>query len=132
MVENKDGNSVIRCEVQVVPHVTQLDEFSTHLEYGFHINFGGHLPKAIVLAFIIPDMTRVISMLQADLGYSTNLSDLNKKDGKLLGELFTNQIKFARKKGGCKKNAALGKAGVDEFLYLSAAMVSLPYLATRG
>lgn len=50
---------------------------------------------------------------------------LTKTDGKLLGEVFVNQVKAARKKGGWKKQAELGKKGVDKFLYISAAMREL-------
>ena len=39
-----------------------------------------------------------------------------------MGEVLVNQIKTARKRGGWKKHAELGKVGVDEFLYISDAM----------
>ncbi|GMH81317.1 hypothetical protein TL16_g08891 [Triparma laevis f. inornata] len=53
---------------------------------------------------------------------AVTLEDLTKEDGQLLGEIFVNQIKRARKRGGWKKRAELGMVGVDEFCYSSVAM----------
>ena len=122
-VEDKDGDSVIRGSSQYVYLVTQLDDGTVETKMGFHINFGGNLPNAIGNGFIIPNFDRIDSHAQAYFGYS--IVDLKKNDGKLLGELLVNQIKSARKKGGWKKRAELGKVGVDEFLYCSVAMRNL-------
>ncbi|GMI00639.1 hypothetical protein TrST_g8799 [Triparma strigata] len=123
LVENKDGDSVIRGSFHAVYHVTQLDDGHVETKLGFHINFGGNLPRVIVNGFIVPNFDRVVSHHQAFFGYS--ILEPAKDDGKLLGELFVNQIKSARKRGGWKKRAELGKVGVDEFLYCSVAMREL-------
>lgn len=75
--------------------------------------------------FIIPNFDHVLSQATAYFACSLGLEDLSVSDGKLLGEIFINQIKAARKWGGWKKRAALGKVGVDEFLYTSMAMRKL-------
>ena len=116
---------MIRGSFQVAMLVTQLDDRTTEVEWGVHINFGGHLPKAMVNNFLFPSINRVLYHHQAYFAYSIDLSDLNKKDGKLLGEIFVYQIKAARKRGGWKKRAELGKTGVNEFLYISVAMRKL-------
>ena len=67
---------------------------------GYHMQFGGNLPKAIVNGFIIPDMNRISSHYTAYFACSINLDALLEKDGPLLGEILVNQIKRARKKGG--------------------------------
>ena len=103
--------------------MTQFDDGHVETKLGFHINFGGNLPKAIVNGFIIPNFDRVFSHCQAYFGNS--ILYLTKADGKLLGELLVNQVKTARKRGGWKKRADLGKVGVDEFLYCSVAMREL-------
>ena len=103
--------------------MTQLDDGTVEVKFGLHINFGGNLPKAIVNRVIIPNFGRVVSHAQAYFGYS--ILDLTKADGKLFGELLVNQVKSARKRGGWKKRADLGKVGVDEFLYCSLAMREL-------
>ena len=41
-------------------------------------------------------------------------SDLSLEDGQLLGEVLVNQVKRAKKKGGWRKSAELGKVGVDQ------------------
>lgn len=64
--------------------------------------------------FIMPSTNRALNHHQAFFAYSINLANLSKDDGKLLGEFFVNQIKQARKKGGWKKHAELGKVGVDD------------------
>ena len=122
-VEDKDGDSVIRGSSQYVYLVTQLDDGTVETKMGFHINFGGNLPSAIVNGFVIPNFDRIVSHIQAYFGYS--ILNLTKADGELLGELLVNQIKTARKRGGWKKRAELGKVGVDEFLYCSVAMREL-------
>ncbi|GMH78487.1 hypothetical protein TrST_g4778 [Triparma strigata] len=124
-VENKDGKAVIRGSLQLAMLVTQLDDKTTELQWGTHLNFGGNLPTAVINGFIIPNFNRANSHHQAFFAYSIRLQDLTKKDGKLLGEVLINQIKAARKKGGWKKRAELGKVGIDEFLYISAAMREL-------
>lgn len=115
----------IRATQHAIFHVTQLDNGSTELQFCFHFNFGGHLPKAIVNSFIMPTYDRVLSHYQAYFAYSISSKKLTKTDGKLLGEVFVNQIKKAREKGGWKKRGELGKVGVDQFLYISAAMMEL-------
>ena len=124
-VENKDGDAVIRGSFHSFYKVTQLDNGLTDVELGNHFNFGGKLPKAIVNGFIIPNANRAVSHQQCYFMNSIHLEDLMKEDGKLLGEIIVNQIKTARKKGGWKKRAELGKIGVDEFLYISVAMREL-------
>ncbi|GMH47422.1 hypothetical protein TrVE_jg4853 [Triparma verrucosa] len=124
-VEDKDGKSVIRASFHAVYCLTQLDDGTTDVQMGFHINFGGHLPKAIVNGFIIPSTDRVISKHLVYFANSLTLDNLKEADGKLLGEILVNQIKKARTRGGWKKRADLGKVGVDEFLYISAAMRQL-------
>ena len=122
-VEVKDGNSVIRASFHAVYHLTQLDDGTVETKMGLHINFGGNLPKTIVNAVILPNFDRIESHFQAYFGCS--IVDPTKADGKLLGELLVNQIKSARKRGGWRKRAELGKIGVDEFLYCSVAMRKL-------
>ncbi|GMH67149.1 hypothetical protein TrST_g14100 [Triparma strigata] len=124
-VENKDGKAVIRASLQIAALVTQLDDETTEVQWGSHVNFGGKLPSAVINGFIIPNSNRVLSHHQAYFANSILLQDLKKTDGKLLGEVLINQIKAARKKGGWKKRAELGKVGIDEFLYISAAMREL-------
>ncbi|GMH96532.1 hypothetical protein TrVE_jg14448 [Triparma verrucosa] len=124
-VENKDGKAVIRASTQSAILVTQLDDDATELQWSSHINFGGKLPSAVINGFIIPNTNRLLSHHQAYFVYSIPLQDLKKTDGKLLGEVLINQIKKARKKGGWKKRVELGKVGIDEFLYISAAMREL-------
>ncbi|GMH92472.1 hypothetical protein TrST_g1906 [Triparma strigata] len=125
LVENKDGKEVIRATFQAVYLVTQLDARTTKVELGLHINFGGHLPRFIVNSFIVPSFNRIVSHTQAFFALSLSLNSLTKSDGKVLGEVFVNQIKAARKRGGWKKRADLSKLGVDEFLYISVAMRKL-------
>ena len=131
-VENKDGKAVIRATFQNTFLITQLDDGTSEIEYGVHINFGGYLPRTIVNGFIIPNFNRILSHYQAYFTNPLELEDLTAKDGKLLGEILINQIKTARKSGGWKKRADLGKVGVDEFLYCSVAMrrllVRFPWL----
>ncbi|GMH51051.1 hypothetical protein TrST_g8578 [Triparma strigata] len=124
-VENKEGDAVIRGSFHSVYKVTQIDRGFVEVEIGTHINFGGKLPKAIVNGFIIPNANRAVSHQQCYFANSIHLEDLTKEDGKLLGEILVNQIKTARKRGGWKKRAELGKIGVDEFLYISVAMREL-------
>ncbi|GMI02694.1 hypothetical protein TrVE_jg6932 [Triparma verrucosa] len=124
-VENKDGNAVIRASFQLAMLVTHLDDETTELQWVAHVNFAGKLPSTVINGFIIPNFNRVLSHHQAFFAYSILLQDLTKKDGKLLGEILINQIKKARKTGGWKKHADLGKVGIDEFLYISAAMREL-------
>ena len=124
-VENKDGDAVIRGSFHGVYKVTQLDNGLTDVELGLHINFGGKLPRFVVNSGIIPNCNRAVSHQQCYFANSIHLEDLTKEDGKLLGEIFVNQIKTARKRGGWKKRAELGKVGVDEFLYISVAMREL-------
>ncbi|GMI04580.1 hypothetical protein TrVE_jg9907 [Triparma verrucosa] len=124
LVENKDGKSVIRGSFHYVFQVTQLDDRTTEINWGFHINFGGKLPKVVVNSVIIPNFNRALSHHQVYFANSIDLANLSKSDGKLLGEVLVNQIKTARKRGGWKKHAELGKVGVDEFLYISDAMRS--------
>eukprot|EP00519_Triparma_laevis_P003739 CAMPEP_0182519596 /NCGR_PEP_ID=MMETSP1321-20130603/45181_1 /TAXON_ID=91990 /ORGANISM="Bolidomonas sp., Strain RCC1657" /LENGTH=426 /DNA_ID=CAMNT_0024727579 /DNA_START=233 /DNA_END=1508 /DNA_ORIENTATION=- len=124
-VENKDGKAVIRASLQVAMLVTQLDDKTTEFQYSSHLNFGGSLPRAVINGFIIPSFNLANSNHQAFFAYSIHVQDLTKTDGKLLGEVLVNQIKAARKRGGWKKRTELGKVGVDEFLYLSAAMREL-------
>ena len=69
-VENKDGDSVIRCTTQFVYHLTQLDDGIVETRFGFHMNFGGNLPKAVINGFIIPNFDRIVSHAQAYFGYS--------------------------------------------------------------
>ena len=90
-VEDKDGDSVIRCSIQFIYHFTQLDDGTVETKMGLHINFGGNLPKAIVNGVVLPNFDQVISHTQAYFGCS--ILDLKKTDGKLLGELLINQIK---------------------------------------
>ncbi|GMI13858.1 hypothetical protein TrVE_jg10921 [Triparma verrucosa] len=125
-VENKDGKAVIRASLQLAMLVTQLDDETTELQWGLHLNFGGKLPIAVVNGFLVPNFLRILSHHQAFFAYSIHLQDLTKTDGKLLGEVLINQVKAARKKGGWKKRAELGKVGIDEFLYISAAMLHTP------
>ncbi|GMH64861.1 hypothetical protein TL16_g04058 [Triparma laevis f. inornata] len=124
-VENKDGDSVIRGSFQAVYYVTQLDDGTVEVNMGCHLNFGGHLPKAVVKGFMIPDNNRVVSHHTVYFANSIALDALEEKDGKLLGEILVNQIKASRKNGGWKKRADLGKVGVDQFLYISVAMRKL-------
>ncbi|GMH86654.1 hypothetical protein TrST_g13924 [Triparma strigata] len=124
-VENKDGDAVIRSSFHSIYKVTQVDSGFVDVEIGTHFNFGGKLPKVVVNGFIIPSGNRAVSHQQCYFMNSIHLEDLMKEDGKLLGEIFVNQIKTARKKGGWKKRAELGKVGVDEFLYISVAMREL-------
>ncbi|GMH93467.1 hypothetical protein TrST_g8394 [Triparma strigata] len=124
-VENKDGKAVIRASLQIAALVTQLDDGTTEVQWGSHIIFGGNLPSTVINGFVIPNTNRVLSHHQAYFANSILLQDLKKTDGKLLGEVLINQIKAARKRGGWKKRAELGKVGIDEFLYISAAMREL-------
>ncbi|GMH90820.1 hypothetical protein TrST_g3882 [Triparma strigata] len=124
-VENKDDKDFIRGSFHGAYKFTQLDDGSTEVELGKHLNFGGHLPRVIVHGFVIPNFDRMISNHQVYFLNSLPLVDLTKDDGKMLGEIFVNQIKKARKRGGWKKRAELTKIGVDEFLYCSVAMREL-------
>ncbi|GMH71579.1 hypothetical protein TL16_g05691 [Triparma laevis f. inornata] len=90
-----------------------------------HLNFGGRLPRVLVNNFIIPDFNRTISHSQVYFANLIDLANLSKDDGKLLEEILVNQVKTARKKGGWKKRAELGKIGVDQFLVFSVAMREL-------
>lgn len=113
---------MIRGSNHIVYHVTQLVDGTTEVKFGLHMNFGGQLPKAIVNRFMIPNLDRIASHTQAFFACAITLANLTKNDDKLLGEVLANQIKAARKRGGWKKRADLGKVGVDEFLYVSIAM----------
>jgi len=124
-VEDSDGEKVIRGSMQVVYQITQLEDGLSEVQYGFHVNFGGNLPKVAVYGYIIPNANRSTSHHQVYFANSLTLEDLSKKDGKLLGEILVNQMKRARKRGGWKKYVDLGKIGVDEFLYCSLAMREL-------
>ncbi|GMH53825.1 hypothetical protein TL16_g01538 [Triparma laevis f. inornata] len=114
--------------------MTQLDDGTTEVEMGYHLNFGGQLPKALVNGFILPDVNRGLSHNMAYCACALDLGDLTKEDGKLLGEILVHQIKAARKRGGWKKRGEIGKVGVNEFLYTSIAMRELvplhPWLRT--
>ena len=79
----------------------------------------------VVNGFLVPTFDRVLSHHQAFFTNSISLDEVTKEDGRLLGELLVHQIKAARKRGGWKKYAELGKVGVDEFLYISVAMREL-------
>ncbi|GMH88099.1 hypothetical protein TL16_g11056 [Triparma laevis f. inornata] len=125
LVENKDGGSMIRASVNFIFRITQLDDDTTEVESGVHINFGGNLPKAVVHRVLIPNFNRVYSHYQAYFANSIKLDNLRETDGKLMGELLVYQIKQAKKRGGWKKRAELGNVGVDEFLYISVAMREL-------
>ncbi|GMH83489.1 hypothetical protein TL16_g09612 [Triparma laevis f. inornata] len=124
-VVDKDGNEVIRGSVHSVYLVTQLDENTTEVQWSMHMNFGGYMPRAIIRNKFMPNTNRILSHHQAFFICAQKLKDFRKSDGKLLGELLVNQIKTARKRGGWKKRAVLGKVGVDEFLYCSVAMREL-------
>ncbi|GMH81378.1 hypothetical protein TL16_g08911 [Triparma laevis f. inornata] len=124
-VEVKDGDSVIRASFHGAYLITQLDDGTTEVTWGVHLNFGGHLPKPLVHSFIIPNLNRVLSSFQAYFASYLTLSKCTVEDGKLLGEILVNQITAARKRGGWKKRAELGEVGVDEFLYISVAMREL-------
>ena len=67
-----------------------------------------------VYNFLMPNFDRVLSHLQAYFANSIKLSDLSLEDGQLLGEVLVNQVKRAKKKGGWRKSAELGKVGVDQ------------------
>lgn len=116
---------MIRCSSRTCFHVTQLDDETVEVKFGMHINFGGSLPKAIANGVIIPSFDRVVSHAQVYFTNSIEVGDLTKNDGKLLGEVLVNRIKTARKRGGWKKRADLGKVGVDGFPYTSVAMREL-------
>lgn len=121
-VENQDGGAMIRGSTQFVYLVTQMDDKTVDVTFGAHINFGGKLPSAIVNGIIIPQFVNALSQTQVHFINEIELEGLTENDGKLLGEIFVHQIKQARKRGGWKKRADLGKVGVDEFLYCSVAM----------
>lgn len=97
LVENKDGNAVT---FNSALRMTQLDDGTTEVEMGYHLNFGGQLPKALVNGFILPDVNRGLSHNMAYYACALDLGDLTKEDGKLLGEILVHQIKAARKRGG--------------------------------
>ncbi|GMH76630.1 hypothetical protein TL16_g07148 [Triparma laevis f. inornata] len=122
LVANKDGKTTIRATLHGAMLVTQIDNGTTEANSDFHINFGGNLPRPVINGFIIPNFNRIASHHQSFFAYSLGLEALSEADGKLLGEVFVNQIKQARKRGGWKKRAELGQVGVDEFLYISVAM----------
>ncbi|GMH79500.1 hypothetical protein TL16_g08167 [Triparma laevis f. inornata] len=124
-VDTKDTNAVIRGMFHSVFRITQLETGLSKVEWGLHINFGGHLPKPVVYNFLMPNFDRVLSHLQAYFANSIRLSDLSLEDGQLLGEVLVNQVKRAKKKGDWRKSAELGKVGVDQFLYISVAMREL-------
>ncbi|GMH68152.1 hypothetical protein TL16_g04862 [Triparma laevis f. inornata] len=84
-VENKDGTSMIRSIVQSVYQVTQLDDLTTEMKMGLHINFGGSLPKVVVNGVIFPGFDRIISKTQVYFVNSIELNDLNETDGQFLG-----------------------------------------------
>ncbi|GMH93681.1 hypothetical protein TrVE_jg2060 [Triparma verrucosa] len=48
LVENKDGGSMIRGSFHAVYRVTQLDDGTTEVDLGLHVNFGGKLPQSVV------------------------------------------------------------------------------------
>lgn len=121
-VEDKDGNSVIRAQAHLAYHVTQTGDGITEVKWCYHINFGGNLPRAAVNGFVIPISDRTVSHFIAYFANLISLSDLTKADGKLLGEIWVNSLRKARKRGAWKKRAELGKVGVDEFFYVSVAM----------
>lgn len=123
--ENKNRNSVIRAVCFASYVVTQLNDETVNVEFAFHVNFGGHLPRFIVNGYNIPNFNRSISHKQAYFVNSITLQNLTKRDGKLLGEILINQVRTARKRGGWKKRGELGKVGIDEFLYTSVAMREL-------
>lgn len=84
-VEIKNG--VIRCTSHIVYRMTQMDDGNTQVEMGGHINFGGMIPRPIVNGYIIPNFSRVVAHQQTFFMNSTQLEDLTKMDGKLLGEV---------------------------------------------
>ena len=93
-VENKDGDSVIRCTFQGAHIVNQLQNGNTEVEWGIHINFGGRLPKFIVNRFIIPNFDRILSHYIVYFKNSLPLVNLTVHDGKLLGEILINHTRW--------------------------------------
>ena len=73
-VENKDGESTIRGSFQGSYRMKQLDDGTTEVDWGLHINFGGRLPKILVNEFILPTFNRTVSHQQAFFAYSIELN----------------------------------------------------------
>ena len=84
---------MIRASTNFVYRVTQLDDHTTKVQCGVHINFGGNPPKAVVKGVVIPNFNRIYSHYQAYFANSIKLIDLKDTDGKLMGEILVFQIK---------------------------------------
>ena len=80
---------MIRGSFHSVFQVTQLDDRTTEINWGFHINFGGKLPKVVVNSVIIPNFNR--GELRMYHRYSATFTNSSLPFPSLLGSLRSSQ-----------------------------------------